>query len=344
MKLFPQHLRDRQHGTVIRRRTYGLRGKGDYAGTNVESTPLPPPKIGKLGRLWLKGSGLTEKQAATGLPAASMSTMGTVWCAPTIAGGVALLISGISLAKHGVVEPLAISAAATAVLTYLSAVPWAKMAFQWCYKEPLAEGEIEQLLENENTATEIEQAYLRLVRDAVRQTAEVGPETEAEVQAAIASLGEAIDRLPAVSVTPVDTVALRHEAETLQADALTNPDRVIGESLERRADALIRRADANDRSGLAVRRTAALRAEIEAQIAALREGIATLGTGYGTSDSATSENLQHLSESARRLAAEAVSAASARAELDGGNLDKWLAVSAEKVEPVRVRVGASSRG
>ncbi|MBC8136988.1 MAG: hypothetical protein H8F28_13990 [Fibrella sp.] len=340
MKLFPQHLRDRQHATVIRRRTYGLRGKGDYAGTNVESMPLPPPKMGKLGRIWAKGSGLTEKQAATGLSAASMSTLGTVWVAPTTVGGLAMLISAISLAKHGNIEPLAISAALTAAVSYLSAVPWAKMAFRWCYKEPLAEGEIEQLLENEKTATELELSYLRLVRDAVRQTAETNPETEAEVQAAIASLGEAIDRLPVVDVTPVNTAALRQEAEVLQADALINPDRVIGESLERRADALVRRADANDRSGLAVRRTAALRAEIEAQIAALREGIATLGTGYGTSDSATSENLQHLSESARRLAAEAVSAASARAELDGGVGDKWSVVGDQKSEPERVSVGA----
>lgn len=339
MKLFPQHLRDRQHATIIRRRTYGLRGKGDY-GTNVDSIPLPAPKIGVLGKIWAKGSGLTEKQAATGLPAASMSTLGIVWSIPSIVGGIGILISGIVLAKRGNIEPLAVTTAATAALSYLSAVPWAKMAFKWCYKEPLATGEIEQLLENEQTATELEQAYLRLVRDAVRQTAEISPETEAEVQAAIASLGEAIDRLPTVSVPPVDTVALRHEAELLQADALTNPDRVIGESLERRADALLRRADANDRSGLAVRRTAALRAEIEAQIAALREGIATLGTGYGNADTATSENLQHLSESARRLAAEAVSAASARAELEGGVSDKWSVTVDQKSEPERVSVGA----
>jgi hypothetical protein len=296
--------------------------------------------MGKLGKLWAKGSGLTDKQAATGLPAASMSTQATVWIGPGFVGGFSLLISAILLAKRGTIEPLAISAAATAVLSYLSAVPWARMAFQWCYKEPLAEGEIEHLLENEKTATELEQAYLRLVRDAIRQTSEISPETEAEVQGAILSLGEAIDRLPVVDVIPVDTAALRREAEALQADALVNPDRVIGESLERRADAMLRRADANERSGLAVRRTAALRAEIEAQIAALREGIATLGTAYGVSDSATSENLQHLSESARRLASEAVSAASARAELDGVVSNKWTAVpSQQNVEPERVKVG-----
>ncbi len=342
MKLFPQHLRDRQHAEIIRRRTYGLRGKGDIAATiGLSATPLPAPKMGMLGKLWAKGSGLTDKQAATGLPAASMSTLGTLWAVPSIVGGLGGLFGVIALAKHGNIEPLAITTAATAILSYLSAVPFARTAFHWCYKEPLAEGEIEHLLEEEKTATELEQSYLRLVRDAVRQTAEVNSETESEVQAAIVSLGEAIDRLPVVDVIPVDTTALRREADALQADALVNPDRVIGESLERRADALLRRADANDRSGLAVRRTAALRAEIDAQIAALREGIATLGTGYGTSDSATAENLQHLSESARRLAAEAVSAASARAELDGGVGDKWSGGIAQKAEPERVRIGAS---
>ncbi len=341
MKLFPQHLRDRQHAEIIRRRTYGLRGKGEAQGYNIGAVPLPEPKIGTLGRIWAKGSGLSEKQAATGLPAASMSTLGTVWCAPAIVGGVSLLISAITLAKHGNVEPLVVSTAVTGALSYLSAVPWARMAFRWCYKAPLAEGEIDHLLENESTATDLEKAYLRLVRDAVRQTADVGEETEVEIQNAIASLGEAIDRLPAVTVVPVDTAALRKEAETLFADALTNPDRVIGESLERRADALLRRADANDRSRLAVQRTAALRSEIEAQIAALQEGIATLGTGYGSSDSATSENLQHLSESARRLAAEAVSAASARAELDGGTVEAKWTTNRQPAEPEKLTMRAS---
>lgn len=340
MRLFPQHLRDRQHAELIRRRTYGLRGKGDMSvNGGIGVSPLPAPKMGWLGKMWAKGSGLTPKQAATGLPAASMSTLGTVWAVPSM-GAFAMMISSIIMMKRGYVEPLMISTAATAALSYLSAVPLARVAFHWCYKEPLAEGEVEHLLEDGKTATELEQAYLRLVRDAVRQTSEVSPEIEEEVQAAILSLGEAIDRLPVVDVIPVDTAALRREAETLCTEALSNPDRVIGESLERRADALIRRADANDRSGLAVRRTAALRAEIEAQIAALREGIATLGTGYGTADSATSENLQHLSESARRLAAEAVSAASARAELDGEVRDKYTATSEQKSEPARLSVGA----
>ena len=194
MKLFPQHLRNRQHATVIRRRSYGLRGKGDYEGTNIDATPVAAPRMGTLGKVWVRGSGLTAKQAATGLPAAAQSVQTAVWGLPSLVGSLSLFISGVLLAKHGMVEPLAVSIAATAALSYLSAVPLARWAFHGCYKQPLAEAELEQLLDLENMATDLEKSYLRLVRDAVRQTADVSSETEAALQTAIESLCEAIIR------------------------------------------------------------------------------------------------------------------------------------------------------
>ena len=107
---------------------------------------------------------------------------------------------------------------------------------------------------------------------------------------------------------------------------------MIGESLERRADALERRADAHDRSAQYVRRSAALRSEIEAQIEALREGLSAFNAGMiATGDMA------HLSESARRVASEAVSAADAREEVES-----WLsspppaAQASPAAEPERV--------
>ena len=175
----------------------------------------------------------------------------------------------------------------------------------------------------------------------MRQTAPVSAETEAQIQAAILSLGEAIDRLPLLSVAPVNTDTLRRDAELLQTDALSNPDRVIGGSLERRADALLRRADAAERSALAARRNAALRAEIEAQIAALHENIAGLDAGQGIGDVASAANLEHFALSARRLAAEAVSVEDARAELDAHSPPPQTVTSptvAER-EPLVNRVG-----
>lgn len=339
MNLFPQHLRDRQHAEIIRRRSYGLRGKGEAQGYNVSAVALPEPKIGFLGRLWARGSGLTEKQAATGLPAASMSTGSAVWLPPTLVGSLGFIFTGIYAIKHGFMpEPMLGVMAATALLSYLSSVPWGKAAFQWLYKQPLAEGEIEHLLENDFAASEVEKDYLRLVRDAVRQTADISKESEAEIQEAITALGEAIDRLPTITVTSLDTAALRREAEALRNESRNTSDQVISESLERRADAIVRRADANDRSAVAVRRTTALRAEIEAQIAALREGIASLASGYGGSDAATVANLTQLSESARRVATEAVSAAAARNELDATATPQYT-TTAVTPAPETIRVG-----
>lgn len=294
----------------------------------VGNAPLPPPKIGLLGRLWAKGSGLSEKQAATGLPAASMSTVGTALALPATVGLTAMMIGTIIATKHGNFEPLIISSALTAALTALSASPFARWAFHSLYKKSLNESEIDHLLESSVAATSLETAYLQLVRDAIRQNAPTTPEAEAEVQNTILSLGEAIDRLPVLSIAPVDTAALRRDAELLQTDAATNPDRVIADSLERRADALLRRAESSERSALAVRRNAALRAEIEAQIAALHAAIGALDAGDAVGTTANAD-LQHLAESARRLAAETVSVEDARAELNA-------ALAPTPTEPVTV--------
>ena len=101
----------------------------------------------------------------------------------------------------------------------------------------------------------------------------------------------------------------------LRTEAMRQPDQVISESLERRADAIMRRTEANERSALGVLRTSALCAEIEAQIDALREGIAALDVSYGSADHTTASDLASLSESARRVASEATSTADAHVEL-----------------------------
>ncbi len=313
MKIFPQDLRPRQHATIIRRRSYGLKSKdtpSGYEAVSLSAEP-PAPRMGKLGKIWARGSDLSDKQAAVGLPAASMSTLGTAWAAPGIIGPLLALV-GVIAAKEGA-PPLLLAggtAAITGAIAYLGSVPWARAAFRSLYKKPLQLSEVDALLSG-TEMSELERAHLTLVRDAVRQDAPDG--ADEDLRAAITALGEAIDRLPVITVSPVDTAVLRSEADVLLAEALNHDDRVIAGSLERRADALIRRADASDRSAQYVRRAHALREEIEAQIEALREAIAAFDCGQdvGLSD------LSNLSESARRVAHEAVSAAAARAELDG---------------------------
>src|SRR5687768_5732271 len=115
MNLYPQNLRDRQHAEIVKRRSYGLTGNstpesyGDFRS-------VPEPKVGKLGRLWARRSGLTDKQAATGLPAASMSTLGVVYAPASVVGTFGALITLIAF-KKGELDPattLAVSSALTA--------------------------------------------------------------------------------------------------------------------------------------------------------------------------------------------------------------------------------------
>jgi len=333
MKLFPQNLRDRQHAEIIKRRSNGIQGKG---GTGIEGQPLsepPPPQMGRLGRLWSRGSGLNEREAATGLSASSTATQTTIWLPVPLVGFLSAIVGAAVVKKAGVPAELYYSvwAGAMAGLAGLCAGPGARAVFRSLYK-PLRVAEIEHLLES--AESDLERSYLTLARDAIRQ--EVPEQSEEDVRAAIQALGQAIDRLPVVTVQPLDTDALREEAAALVEQARGHADRVIGESLERRADALERRADAHDRSAQYVRRSAALRSEIEAQIEALREGLSAFNAGMiATGDMA------HLSESARRVASEAVSAADAREEVES-----WLSSSpppaaqaSPAAEPERVTVG-----
>lgn len=151
--------------------------------------------------------------------------------------------------------------------------------------------------------------FLELVRDAVRQRG--SEEATEEVRSALRALAEAIEQLPPVRVELLDTGRLRHEAAALLREAEGEPDGVIADSVQRRAQAMFYRAEAHDHSALVARRTEVLRSEIEAQMAALREGLAALDPVCSTQT-----GLPHLADAARRVASEARVVASAREELD----------------------------
>jgi hypothetical protein len=313
MNIYPQDLRDRQHAYIISRRAYSGAGMGDAQTTGVAPSNEPPtPHMGRLGRLWARGSGLSDAQAAAALPASAMVTQSVAWLPPTLGGFLTATVA-LVLAKKGIIPPgegWMVWSAATAALSYLSAVPWARAAFRGLYRRPLSIAEIDQLLASSAAAgSELERAHLLLVRDAIQQPVPNGV-TE-ELRAAIHALGETVDRLPPIATVPLDTDALRHEADLLRAQAMAETDRVISDSLERRADALERRAEANQRSALVGRRSTALRAEIQAQIDALREGLAAFHTGE-----ADTASLRAASDAARSVAGEASAVAAAHAELD----------------------------
>lgn len=310
MELFPHDLRARHHALLIKRRSYGVRGSATPQGYEGSLEPAPAAPPGWLGKVWAKGSGLTEAQASRALPNSSMGTQGSLWGFGATASflfGLPLLIAAN---KSGLDPALAWSAwlAATTGAFALGGGPLARWALRSVSDKPLVEGELELLVEK--AESELEKSYLALVRDAIRTNLPDPPATE--VRKSIAALGEALDSLPEVGPSSVDPEALRAEAEGIETLALAETDRVTSDSQSRRAEALRRRAASAERTALAGKRTAALKAEIAAQMEALREGLAALSADTASTALA---DLSDLAESVRRVAAEAVSALDAEAEI-----------------------------
>ena len=311
MELFPHDLRARHHALLIKRRSYGVRGAGTPSGYEGSLEPVPAAKPGWLGKIWSKGSKLTEAQASRALPNSSMGTQGSLWgvgASGSFLIGMPLLIAA---QKSGMDPALAWSAwmAATAGCFALGGGLLARFAFRSVSDKPLVESELELL--TEKAETDLEKTFLSLVRDAIRTSLPDPPASE--VRKSIAALGEALDSLPEVAPSAVDPAALRAEAEGIDALSLAEADRVTSDSYSRRADALRRRAESAERTSLAGKRTAALKAEIQAQMEALREGLAALGADGATTALA---DLASLAESVRRVAAEAVSALDAETEIE----------------------------
>jgi hypothetical protein len=309
MKLYPQDLSDNGHARLIRKRMYAAYASSSAGVSYDPNAPLPEPRLGKLGRLWARGLGMTDQQAAVANSVASETTQGTAWATALLGPLLPGIIVLIMAKKHGLDPNIAWASftAATAGFSALGFGPFAKLAFRSLHK-PLQAVELEGLIKN--SLDELESAYLRLVRDAI--ITEVPEKAEADIRAAIGALGEAIARLPSIVSEPIDTTALRAEAQQLQQQSLQEPDRVTADSISRRADALERRAAAHEHSALLSKRAGALRAEILAQIETLREGLAghQLEEGMGPSNT-----FAELSETARRVAQEAASAADAKLEL-----------------------------
>jgi hypothetical protein len=310
MKLYPQDLRSDDHARVVLKRSFAASGStnGTSATYNPDS-PLPEPKLGTLGKLWSKGLGMSDKQAAVGNAAAAMGTGTSSWVTTILGPFIPGVIVAI-LAKKGAIDPATAWLSFSAMTTGLAALgfgPFAKGTFRSLHK-PLQTVEIEALIKE--ALDPLETAYLLLVRDAILTDASA--KAEADIRVAIEALGAAIEKLPAVSLEPVDVAVIRADAIALHQQALVEPDRVTADSLTRRADALERRAAAYEHSAVLAKRAAALRAEIHAQIETLRAGLAGHQLEEGVGPTVV---FAELSETARRVAQEAASAAEAKQEL-----------------------------
>jgi hypothetical protein len=327
MELFPHDLRAQHHATLTKRRSLGVKGGTTPAGYDSMFEVAPPAPLGWLGRLWTKGSGLSEAQAERAQPNASMATQGSLWAVGSLGGLLPGLVLMVAADKGKVPPALAwtIWSAITAGSFGLGA-GLGFLGFRQVSGKPISASELEVL--GEKAESELDRAFLALVRDAIRTNLPDPPASE--IRKSIAALGEALDSLPEVGPSAVDPELLRAEADQIDAQAMAETDRVTSDSLTRRADALRRRAESAERTALAGKRTAALRAEIQAQMEALREGLAALSVDAAKSSLA---DLSDLAENVRRVAAEAVGAIDAEAEIE--RISPRVAVE-ETTEPQKV--------
>jgi len=310
MNLYPQDLRSRLHAAIILCRAHGIYGVPMSARDLAFVADQPATRLGKFGRQWTRGLGLSEQEAAAALGAASTSLSSAQWTTP--------ILSGIPLAIVALWETIvpvppnyalvAEALAAWGAITGLSMSLLPRYVLHRLYKQPLSVSEIDALLPT--AKSDIDRAYLELMRAAVEQA--VPPGAAAGLRDALRALGQAADSLPAHVPPLPDTEALRQQAAGVQERARLEQDSVAAESLKRQTDALERQAAASDRSAVVTHRAHVLREEVLAQIKALHAGWADYSFG-GPADTAL---LAALSENARRVADEASAVAQARAELD----------------------------
>jgi hypothetical protein len=316
MRILPQHL-------GLNWQVRFIQARDDVSKTGAEP---PKPRLGLLGNFWASGTGLDERSAAAVVPTASNTIFTTMAPLCGLATGLLAVCGAALFASRTLpVELLPFYLMLGPFGAASVAAQITRSSFQSLVGKPLAAEEVDRLLEK--TQDPMDRRFLELVRDAVRQPGT--PDSEENVRTALGALAEAIERLPPIECAPLDTEALRAEAAHLQHQAGHTSDRVVAESMDRRARALLHRVEAHEHSTVMVQRSRALRSEIEAQIDALREGLVAQQT-----QSLDAPGFAFLADSARQVATEAVNMASAREELDAAT-GTWpvAPAAAEAAEP-----------
>ena len=302
MDIYPQNLGERNHIEIVRRRA----AAGVSDPNALLNQPLVP-KLGILGRYWARNANLTEAQAAVGNPAAASQTQTAGWLM-WLLGSLFAGIGGalVNKATHDPLLGWTIFTMGTTALSALGFGPIAQYAFRQAHRA-LMQNEVEEMITRCQDDL-LRKSYLQLVRDAILIPL---PDPPAEnVRLAIEALGEAIEGLPAVMPAPIDTSLLREQATQLQQKAIIESDSITADSFARQADSIVQRIETAEHSALVAKRSTALREEIIGKIATLREAIAAQQTGLIDTSA-----LAELSESARHVARESQSTASAEDEL-----------------------------
>jgi hypothetical protein len=307
MQLLPQDLGTKWHILTARNRVLGVK--------SVWTKPTEP-KLGPLGKRWIKDLPVSEEVAAATLPLTKDQTTGSVWAwgmstvwfpAALVAVGLGALgdgnigaFLGLEVAGVGLGAALAQGVGVLIPRRYVKKI----------HSTPITEDELtpfltgnvpglpevfgemagkflrffkgQTLQENDSVLSdELERSFLNLVRDVVRSQ-NVPKESEDELRAAIRAIGEALCRLPDAAEVGGGAGSLLAadqlaEAQMLYARAERESDSVIAGSLRRQANALEVAARASENTVAVSRRVRALRQELRAQIDVLRLTLPTWG-------------------------------------------------------------------
>jgi hypothetical protein len=350
MQIQPQDLGTRWHVAVVRYRALGT------ARINL------PPRVGFLGRIWSRGSGVPEAVAAATLPLMIDQT------GPLVAGfgtGVGLISLGVAVLSAFQPEIMLSTAGIASVLLYGGIIAVPRRSFRQLHERPVCHEEIEALKGGKakfgeglvkrqprgaimklfqsmkgsaprRPGDELEQEFLTFVQDALR-TQGLSPTAEVEVRRVLRTIGETVAALPAPDAPENQEVAdVLGDAEMLAARARRETDPVVAESLLRQADASVARARAMENNRKLRRRTHVLREEMLTQIKAVRSLLPSL-----VSDAATAATdfgrFATLAASVQSIASEADSVSDAREEVAAA-LRTYVAPQPD-AEPARLQQG-----
>lgn len=307
MQLLPQDLGTKWHILTVRNRVLGF--------TSVWTKPTEP-KIGPLGKRWIKDLPVSEEVAATTLPLTKDHTSGSMWAIgmSTVWFPIALVAVGFGALSHGDIAGFLGAEVAGvglgAAIAQGAGIIVPRMYLKKLHGAALTEEELTPFLtgnvpglpqvfgemagkvlrlfkgqtsqgNDSNVEDELERSFLNLVRDVVRSQ-NVPKESEDELRTALRAIGEALCRLPPVAEVGAGAGSLlaadqRAEAQMLYARAERESDSVIAGSLQRQANALEVAARASENAVAVSRRVRALRQELRAQIDVLRLTLPTWG-------------------------------------------------------------------
>lgn len=356
MQLKPKDLGPKWHTAIVRYRALGT------ARINT------PPHMGRLGRIWSSGSGISEEVAAATLPMMNDQTGPLVNGLGTIIILLGVVLGGL-LAARGEFTNLIFLLTTALVGLFLSYVVLPRRVFRRMHSAPINFEELDALkgievrkeeeveekkkprglnlmrlfasvrgTHGSRRNQELERTFLSLVQD-VLSARDISPNAEAELRRVLQSVGEAIGSLPPEDAEDEEDLSdVVVDAEMLAARAAREKDDVAAASLLRQAEANLTRARSMQNNKKLARRVRILRDEMLAQVKMVRSLLPSLKSE--TASVATDlGRFADVAASVQSIATEAASVAEAREEL---SRTLWQTETTDEPQVVQVGVRNSN--